>query len=611
MNSGGNGNLIGAANFTNTPTGVDYDIPLRDSGLTRNSAGGYPVRLDDDYKTTLSITNVGDQPGRFTMQINYVGGPYAMYPQELAPGQTATFDVRKIRNQQIPDSSGRLLPANLTVGQIKWSIVGGPQSRLIGRSEIISNIGKVSSSYSCQVSCGNSYHSGRVDLLTAYAAAGDTYQFHAMEIDWDGYDSPQSEYAVNADWITDDSGIATIYNGLATAVAPGDSVVSADWMAPHWTEEAFEVCDLGEVPVSKDGDLIVVDVQKIQYKVSTTWTDVPAGGLGPICNGTAIDFRAVPTSGSFPSGKPTWGGDASGTGALDSFGPPTLGGHPSTTFGGSILPGNFGTGGTGSSFFTGLGQFLTGWLGSLLNGGGHSYAGTFGTPTYFWQMNTGHITPSAPPPLPGAGTIASVSAPAGAQDDNKLACLTSLFSPRFDVKFNENAEENYIAKIFDKLSLGVGSAGAVTVGSNVYVRGAIDLDNFAVGGGNGWYMLAEEAFHTSQWKKMGERRFLSTYFSSWYNNGESLVSKHPSERKLKAILPMLEAPVLDTTALKVYLWGVFGKESGKLFADLQGIFYKAYLNIPQEREAKKFADGFVADLQSSIKNIYDGKIPCK
>ncbi len=259
INSGGNGSLIAAANFTNTTTGVDYDIPLRDSGLTRNSAGGYPVRLDGDYTTTLSITNVGDQPGTFTMQINFAGGPYAMYPHELAPGATAVFDLRKIRDQQIPDSSGRLLPPNLTLGQIKWSIIRGFSTRLIGRSEIISRTGKVSSSYSCGVSCGNSFYSGRVDPVIATGDIGDTVLFTAREIDADGYGNFQSEYGMAQSqvvWYSNPS-IASISNGLALATAAGDSAIEADWTAPHWSEGPFGECHAGEVAAVAYADFIV------------------------------------------------------------------------------------------------------------------------------------------------------------------------------------------------------------------------------------------------------------------------------------------------------------------------------------------------------------------
>jgi hypothetical protein len=53
------------------------------------------------------------------MQVNFDGGFYALYPQKLEPGATKTFDIRKIRDQQIPDSQGRRLPLNFAFGQIR------------------------------------------------------------------------------------------------------------------------------------------------------------------------------------------------------------------------------------------------------------------------------------------------------------------------------------------------------------------------------------------------------------------------------------------------------------------------------------------------------------
>jgi hypothetical protein len=79
------------------------------------------------------------------MQVNFDGGFYALYPQKLEPGATKTFDIRKIRDQQIPDSQGRQLPLDLSFAQIRWSLVGAPQTRLIGRSEVVSKTDKVSS----------------------------------------------------------------------------------------------------------------------------------------------------------------------------------------------------------------------------------------------------------------------------------------------------------------------------------------------------------------------------------------------------------------------------------------------------------------------------------
>ncbi len=57
----------------------------------------------------------------------------------------------------------------------------------------------------------------------------------------------------------------------------------------------------------------VISVQSIQYKRNNVWTDVPSGGLSPICLGSTISFRAVASGGAtWPDGQPVWGGDASG-----------------------------------------------------------------------------------------------------------------------------------------------------------------------------------------------------------------------------------------------------------------------------------------------------------
>jgi RHS repeat-associated protein len=57
----------------------------------------------------------------------------------------------------------------------------------------------------------------------------------------------------------------------------------------------------------------------------------------------------------------------------------------------------------GNSFFSGLGQFLSGFLGNLFGGSNSSIR------RIPYQLNTGTITPAAPPPLPGAGTIKNVA----------------------------------------------------------------------------------------------------------------------------------------------------------------------------------------------------------
>lgn len=150
-NTGTAGSLIGALYAKNNNTGVGYDIPLRDYGPVRNSTGGYPVRLDDDYGTSVSITNVGNETARFGPVLRYNGGQYSFPAAKLEVGRTAVFNIKKIRDQQIPDRDGNLLPTNITTAQFVWSLMG--QGRLIGRSEVVSRDENVSSSYSCPWTC--------------------------------------------------------------------------------------------------------------------------------------------------------------------------------------------------------------------------------------------------------------------------------------------------------------------------------------------------------------------------------------------------------------------------------------------------------------------------
>ncbi|HEX8565743.1 MAG TPA: hypothetical protein VF648_08730 [Pyrinomonadaceae bacterium] len=306
INSGAAGSLVGAINTTNNLTKVDYDIPLRDSGLTRNSAGGYTVRLDDDYSTILSITNVGEKSGKFTMQVNFDGGFYALYPQKLEPGATATFDIRNIRDQQIPDSEGRKLPLNFAFGQIRWSLVGAPQTRLIGRSEVVSKTDKVSSSYSCFVCCPNMYNNGWITPYTAEVEAGETFQFSSQQQDRDCYQNLYSPYPVEANWTINDDQIATVgFDGSTTAISEGDAYLTANWTGQFWWADATEACLPDEIPVNRTANLIVPsailfktlsndvnsEIATFSQGIGSQTANVNLSGGRQVCTGSRTSFN--------------------------------------------------------------------------------------------------------------------------------------------------------------------------------------------------------------------------------------------------------------------------------------------------------------------------------
>jgi hypothetical protein len=86
-NSGTPGTLIGSVRSAESGGRIAFDVPLRDSGPLRNSTGSYPWRIDGDYQTRVSITNVGPTPARFSARLTYQGGEYIFPPpQELPTG---------------------------------------------------------------------------------------------------------------------------------------------------------------------------------------------------------------------------------------------------------------------------------------------------------------------------------------------------------------------------------------------------------------------------------------------------------------------------------------------------------------------------------------------
>ena len=188
LNNGKPGSLIGALNGNDSIKKMTYDVPLRDIGAMRNSTGAYPWRVDHDLSTVVSITNVSTLPSRVVVQINYSGGHYLLDPRPLAAGETAVYDLRRIRDEQIPDRTGSPLPRSVKDGQFKWFIYGGGSGRLIGRAEMLSQSQGISSSYSCPGgNCPPEFSYAFFDNSEPFIGVGGTSHVQVFEIDCDAY----------------------------------------------------------------------------------------------------------------------------------------------------------------------------------------------------------------------------------------------------------------------------------------------------------------------------------------------------------------------------------------------------------------------------------------
>lgn len=241
LNSGAPGTLIGAIFGTSQRTSETFDVPLRDSGINRMNGGAYPWRIDDDYTTVVSINNVGETPSRIVAQIYYQGGVYLFSPRDLAVGETAFFDLKQIREQQLPDANGNVLPRNVSIGQFRWHWYPSPNPpHMIGRAAMMSASNGISASYSCMPNCG-AY--GPVYLIdgntTVFAGAYET--MHTRE-QWCGASGGCDAWNTNLDGSTvDNTSVASLgYVSTGWMNVNGLSAGDTYWWWTYWYGYEFD-----------------------------------------------------------------------------------------------------------------------------------------------------------------------------------------------------------------------------------------------------------------------------------------------------------------------------------------------------------------------------------
>lgn len=256
---GAAGSLIGSLSAVDRATGLVHDVPLKDLGPIRQSTGSYPWRLDGDYSTVVSITNIGKSPANLAASIRHARGVFWFNTEELGEGASAVFDLRMLRDGQTADRDGRPLPLDVERGQFSWSIVTkDPAARFIGRAEVISASAGVSSSYSCGQCCPYSYSYGYTQPVPIWTPEGWSTGFNVYGQLKDCYGGQGPNYYAYANsWSVYYPSVASVYTtGTGTASADGISGGQSGF-AGYWTDVVYEPyiedCIMTEVPAEAGG----------------------------------------------------------------------------------------------------------------------------------------------------------------------------------------------------------------------------------------------------------------------------------------------------------------------------------------------------------------------
>ena len=229
-----------------------FRVPLWDIAAQRSATGGYPWYIEGDSSTLVYIKNVTDQPRKFRMYLMYAGGAY-LYPlTTVAPGQTTTIDIRALRDNQVPDMNGKTIPLTESRGQLEWSMTGGEDRVLIGRSEQVDLVHSISSNYACINCCGNSFYDGWLTPDEVSLFEGDQRLLIALQQDANCYGQPFSPYPVGSSFSSFASSICQSSGGLTTGVGVGETSIQGDWTADSWFMGLNEQCDYTPLEVLRE-----------------------------------------------------------------------------------------------------------------------------------------------------------------------------------------------------------------------------------------------------------------------------------------------------------------------------------------------------------------------
>ncbi|HMQ03780.1 MAG TPA: hypothetical protein PKD26_07680 [Pyrinomonadaceae bacterium] len=263
-----------------------FEVPMMDPEKMPASAGGFPWKADGDFRTIVYIKNETDAARKYTVHLLYEGGQYSLGVNDIKPNQTAAVDFRELRDSQTPDSMGRVIPLSLSTGQIAWSVKGGENKVLSGRSEQISPSGGVASTYACYNCCPDSVYQTGILPASFELLFGATDYLAGQQTDMSCNQTLLGPYVPTGIlWHTDNPNVVTVDGGQLYAAGTGSATISATWdTCLYWLEGGYctEICDQTTqyAPVGVDPWVVINGPDSAAGRATVLFTAVVHGSPG-------------------------------------------------------------------------------------------------------------------------------------------------------------------------------------------------------------------------------------------------------------------------------------------------------------------------------------------
>ena len=202
--------------------------------------GSYPWHLDGDNRAVLHVKSIdlpGDsQVGEFLVKLYFNGGEYDLPLQRIEAGQTAAIDLKQLRDDQVRDVLGRVIPLSVTGGQLAWYPRKG---EFIGRLVEYDPVAGVSASFSCvqPCDCHVGYLSGFLSPDSFDGEVGDSFTVIAYEVDGDCNGANEFTFPVSASFYSTDTSVLHVSRNTVQLVGAGNAGIIGEWQASQSSEQ--------------------------------------------------------------------------------------------------------------------------------------------------------------------------------------------------------------------------------------------------------------------------------------------------------------------------------------------------------------------------------------
>jgi hypothetical protein len=305
--SGGPASMIATFSSVEATHRVARSLSFADTSAYSALTGGYPWRIDGDYTSIVSITNIGRSRAAVAGFIRPdIGKDYKIDTKYLEMGETAIFEMRQIRDQQVPDRKGIKLAKNVTTGQFDWSsILGDGSERLVGRADINSlSLGVNSPPTVTQCNCPLSAIDAFINPDLPFVTVGgqttaDTEVQYRDVCNGESSDDPFSALLWSFGIPNIISVTTGVYPATVKGLAAGDSTFTTDISLESWTFSPSNGCSSTRQSVKPSG---TGTVQKPTSLKVVSYPILPLTSVGCVATdygmAIAITYQVLDQNGS-------------------------------------------------------------------------------------------------------------------------------------------------------------------------------------------------------------------------------------------------------------------------------------------------------------------------